>query len=243
VREPRRPDTIFWVDPSAIEGDRIALSLEESHHLLHVHRSVRGATFIAVDGAGGTYECLLESSDRGVAVGSIARRWSEQGELAVPISLLVGLPDAAPTETVVVQAVPLGASAIDFVVCARSERPALGPTRLSRLARIAVSALKQSRRSRLPAIRSSPSWEAAMAYLGKGARFFADPEGQSRFEPPGGSLQGFISLAVGPPGGFTAEEAGTLRMSGFEPISLGNSRLTTETAAIAILAVARNHIK
>jgi 16S rRNA (uracil1498-N3)-methyltransferase len=82
-----------------------------------------------------------------------------------------------------------------------------------------------------------------MAYLGKGARFFADPEGQSRFEPPGGSLQGFISLAVGPPGGFTAEEAGTLRMSGFEPISLGNSRLTTETAAIAILAVARNHIK
>jgi 16S rRNA (uracil1498-N3)-methyltransferase len=243
VREPRRPDTIFWVDPPAIEGDRLTLSLEESHHLLHVHRSVIGATFIAVDGAGGTYECLLESSDRGIAVGSIARRWSEQGELHVPIALLVGLPDTGPTETVVVHAVPLGASAIDFVVCARSERPALGPTRLSRLSRIAVSALKQSRRSRLPSIRSSPSWEAAVAQLGQGARFFADSEGHSNLEPAGGLLQSSISLAVGPPGGFTLEEAGTLRKSGFEPISLGYSRLTTETAAIAILAVARNHIK
>jgi len=243
VLKPRRPDTIFWVDPSAIQGERIALSPEESHHLLHVHRAVPGGTFIAVDGAGGTYECRLESSDRGVAVGSIAQRWLDQGEPPMPIALLVGLPDAGPAETVVVHAVPLGASAIDFVVSARSERPALGATRLSRLSRIAVSGLKQSRRSRLPALRSSPSWEAAVAHLGEGPRFFADQEVQSRIQSPAGPLQGSISLAVGPPGGFTDEEVETLRKSSFEPISLGNSRLTTETAAIAILAVARNQLK
>ena len=125
MREPRRPDTIFWVDPSAVQGDRLTLDLEESHHLLHVHRAVVGTQFVAVDGVGVTYECLLESSDRGLAVGSVIRTLPEQGEPPVPITLLVGLPDAGPAETVVAHAVPLGASAIDFVACTRAGRPAL----------------------------------------------------------------------------------------------------------------------
>ena len=241
--KPRRPDTVFWVDPAAIRGNRLTLDREESHHLLHVHRAVPGAAFVAVDGAGGTYECLLESSDRGVAVGTVTRRSSGQGELPVPIALLVGLPDAGPAETVVAHAVPLGASAIDFVACARAGRPALGPAPLSRLSRIAVSSLKQSRRSRLPAIRSSASLEAALALLGDGPRFLADPESPSRLSPALGKLQGFISLAVGPPGGFTDEEVGVLRDAGFQSISLGDSRLTTETAAMAILAIARNYLE
>ncbi|HYR68508.1 MAG TPA: 16S rRNA (uracil(1498)-N(3))-methyltransferase [Candidatus Dormibacteraeota bacterium] len=241
--KPRRPDTIFWVDPDAIRGDRLTLDREESHHLLHVHRAVPGTAFVAVDGAGGTYECRLESSDRGVAVGAIDRQLSGQGELSVPITLLVGLPDAGPTEAVVAHAVPLGAFAIDFVACDRAGRPALGSSRLGRLSRVAVSALKQSRRSCLPAIRSSASMEAAIALLGDGPRYVADPESPSRIKSASGELQGFISLAVGPPGGFTEEEGGRLLEAGFRPISLGNSRLTTETAAIAFLAVVRNQLE
>jgi 16S rRNA (uracil1498-N3)-methyltransferase len=243
VREPRRPDTVFWVDPSAVHGDRLTLDPEESHHLLHVHRAAAGTPFVAVDGAGVTYECLLESSDRGIAVGSVTRRAAEQGELPVPITLLVGLPDAGPVETVVSLAVPLGVSTIDFAACARSGRPPLNESRLGRLSRIAVSALKQSRRSRLPSIRSSPSLEAGIGLLSAGPRFFADPAGHQGLRPEGKTLESSISLAVGPPGGFTPEEAAALKAAKFQPISLGNSRLATETAAIAILAVARNYLK
>lgn len=241
--KPRRLDTIFWVEPAAVKGDRLTLDREESHHLLHVHRAALGAPFVAVDGAGGTYECLLESSDRGVAVGTVTRRWSGQGELSVAITLLVGLPDAGPAETVVLHAVPLGACAIDFVASGRAGRPALGPARLGRLSRIAVSAMKQSRRSRLPAIRSSASLDAALALLGDGPRFLADPGSPSRLGSTPEELQGFISLAIGPPGGFADEEVRALRDAGFKPIALGNSRLTTETAAVAFLAIVRNYIK
>jgi len=243
VPKPRRPDTIFWVEPAAVKGGRLTLDREESHHLLHVHRAGPGTAFVAVDGVGGTYECLLESSDRGVAVGTVARRLSGQGELSVPITLLVGLPDAGPAETVVVHAVPLGALTIDFVASGRAGRPALGPARLSRLSRIAVSAMKQSRRSRLPAIRSSASLDAALALLGDGPRFLADPGSPSRFKSTPEELQGSISLAVGPPGGFTNEEAGTLRGAGFQSIALGNSRLATDTAALTFLAIVRNHLR
>ena len=241
--KPRRPDTIFWVAPDAIRGDRLTLDREESHHLLHVHRAAPGTPFVAVDGVGGTYECLLESSDRRVAVGAIERRSSGQGELSVPITLVVGLPGAGPAETVVAHAVPLGALAIDFVACDRAGRQALESSRLERLSRVAVSALKQSRRSRLPAIRSSASLEAAIALLGDGPRYVADPGTQSRIKSASGELQGSISLAVGPPGGFTDEEGGRLLEAGFRPISLGGSRLTTETAAIALLAVVRNQLE
>ena len=71
----------------------------------------------------------------------------------------------------------------------------------------------------------------------------ADPAGRPGLRPGDEILKGSISLAVGPPGGFTPEEAEELRAVGFEPISLGNSRLTTETAAITLLAVARNCLK
>ena len=243
MRDLRRPDTVFWVDPAAVHGDRITLDPEESHHLLHVHRAVPGTPFVAVDGAGGTYECLLDSSERGIAVGSVARRVEEQGELRVPVALLVGLPDAGPAETVVSHAVPLGVSSIDFLACSRSGRPSLGTARLDRLSRIAVSAMKQSRRSRLPEIRSSLSLDAGIAALAPGVRFVADPSGRPGFRPVDGILEGPISLAIGPPGGFTSEEAERLRTAGFESISLGNSRLTTETAAITLLAIARNYLK
>jgi RsmE family RNA methyltransferase len=49
-----------------------------------------------------------------------------------------------------------------------------------------------------------------------------------------------VLLVVGPPGGFTDAERNGLRSGGFHRISLGPSRLTSETAAVALLASARN---
>ena len=55
-------------------------------------------------------------------------------------------------------------------------------------------------------------------------------------------LKEVVALAVGPPGGFIDWELGVLRGAEFRPISLGPSRLTTETAALALTALARNSL-
>lgn len=243
MREPRRPDTIFWVEPGAVRGDLLTLDSDESHHLLRVHRASIGAPFTAVDGKGLAYECALESTERGVAVGRIARRVEEMGEPPAPITLLVGLPDAGPTEAIVEHAVPLGATAIDFVAAARSGRLPLPPSRLARLARVARAALKQSGRSRLPALRSSASLAAALDHVQGGRRFAADPAGPRALgKAPAKDGETPIFLAVGPPGGFDAEEAALLQRAEFQPISLVNNRLTTETATIALLVIVRNSL-
>jgi 16S rRNA (uracil1498-N3)-methyltransferase len=239
-RGPRRPDTLFWVEASAVRSDHLSLDEEESHHLLRVHRAAVGAPFVAIDGAGTAYECILESAEAGKAMGRIERSVPEMGEPPAPITLLVGLPDLGPAETVVEHAVPLGATAIDFFVAARSGRPALTESRLDRLRRVARSALKQSLRCRLPEIRSSASLESALEPLRGGLRYVADPKGGPLTSTGGSITQSHVILIVGPPGGLDDRESGVLAASGFSPISLVSNRLTTETAAVALLAVARN---
>ena len=239
-RGPRRPDTLFWVEANAVRSDHLSLDEEESHHLLRVHRAAVGAPFVAIDGAGTAYECILESAEAGTAIGRIERRVPEMGEPPAPITLLVGLPDLGPAETVVEHAVPLGATAIDFFVAARSGRPALAESRLDRLRRVARSALKQSLRCRLPEISSSASLESALAPLRGGLRYVADPKGGPLAPARGSITQNHVILTVGPPGGLDDRESGILAASGFSPISLVSNRLTTETAAMALLALVRN---
>jgi len=234
VTEPRRPDTLFWVDPSRVVGDVLTLDAGDSHHLLRVHRAERGAPFEATDGEGTLYRCRMIEASREGARGEVLERIEEAGELPGPLGLLVGLPDARAAESVVEHAVPLGASTIVFIACERSPRAPLGASRLERLRRLAIAGVKQSRRSRLPGIETAPSLGAAILQLGAGARFVADPEGV----PFGGNAirKGQLQAiaAVGPPGGFTREESAALSAAEFSPISLGNNRLTTETATIAL---------
>ena len=241
-RSVRRPDTVFWVDPSAVGPDRLALDADESRHLLHVHRASKGAPFTAVDGAGCAYECILDATAGSLVEGRIVERHRDRGELAVPIRLIAGLGDTESVEAVVELAVPLGVGAIDLASCLRSGRPPLTPSRLDRLARVARAAMKQSRRSRAPEVRSSTSLAAAVALAASGVRVFADPDGRPLHPTSSRSGEGAITIAVGPPGGFDADERSLLLGQEFVPISLGPSRLRTELAAATLLAVVRNSL-
>ena len=242
MEKQRLPDTPFWVEPDRIVEDHLRLSAEESHHLLRVFRATPGTPFQATDGQGAFFECVLESVERRSAVGRIVERREGWGELPRSIHLLVGLPEWRAVEQVVEHAVPLGASAIDFVVCDRSGREVLGAQRIARLERIARAALKQSRRSRLPILSSSPSLAGAVRALNPGERYYGDPAGRPFSRSSTESPQTPLQLAVGPSGGFTEEERRFLTEAGFSPISLGPSRLTTETASLALISLARNSL-
>jgi 16S rRNA (uracil1498-N3)-methyltransferase len=236
----RRPDTVFWVEPDAVSADRLVLGPDETRHLLHVHRASLGAPFTAVDGEGGVYDCVLDAEAGDRAVGRIRERHRDRGELPAPIRLIAGLGDPASAEAVVDLAVPLGVVEIDLPACARTGRPPLEPKRIERLLRLAKAAVKQSQRSRLPSIRSSPSLAASLGSLGPGARLLADAAGGRLSADSTVGPKTAVTIAVGPPGGFDGDESRLLIDLGFSPISLGPSRLRTEQAAAALLSIARN---
>lgn len=246
---PRRPDTLFWVERANVHGRFVTLDPEESHHLLRVHRAEEGAPFEATDGSGVLYRCRLVESPRTAARGEVVERIARSGELPGDVRMLVGLPEMHAAESLVEHAVPLGASEIVFVECERSGPASLGATRMERLRRLAVAGVKQSRRSLLPAISTESSLSAALERLpgAPGAepgslRLLADPAGAGHANRLGLQPQSLVFTAVGPPGGFSDREQGLLREAGFIGISLGTNRLTTETAALALLCEARNLI-
>ena len=218
----------------------MVLDAEESRHLLHAHRAAKGAPFVAVDGAGNAYECVLDSIEGRAAAGTIVARHRDRGELPISIGLIAGLGDLASAEAVVELAVPLGVDAIDLAACFRSGRPALEPPRLERMARVARAAMKQARRCRLPAIRSSASLEGAVRVTRPGLKLFADPGGGALDTGRRITPEDIVIIAVGPPGGFDGAERDRLLALEFVPISLGPSRLRTELAAVTLVALVRN---
>ncbi len=234
-RLERVPDSPFWVEPGSVDAgsSRLRLSAEESHHLLRVFRATPGTSFEAIDGQGMLYRCELEGAEGGVAVARIESREAGVRELPAAMALLVGLPEFGQAEAVIEHAVPLGATWIDFVAASRSGREAYSGSRLERL-----------RRTRKPVLRSSGTLEEALAAApAPAARFAADPDGAAGLSLGNTPILGrerAVVLAVGPPGGFLPEEAELLRAAEFKPISLGPSRLSTSTAAIDLLALARN---
>ena len=242
MRAARRPDTLFWVDPSRIAGSRLTLDLDESRHLLRVFRAEPGTPFEATDGAGTRYRCRLVEDHHGEARAEIVERVAGAGEFEGAIHLLVGLPETRAVEVIVEHAVPLGVTSILFAACRRSGRDELGPAKMERMERIAVASVKQSLRSRLPILGMTPNLQTALEAAHRGTRFFADPSGGGVIELPSESPQPPVTVAVGPPGGFDEGEEAALRAAGFQPISLGPSRLTTETASLTILSMARNSL-
>ncbi len=101
-----------------------------------------------------------------------------------------------------------------------------------------ISALEQSHGAWLPVIR--PISEATR--IGTTGQAIVLDRGGVPLGSHGGVVAG-VSIAVGPEGGFEANEMELLRSSGWSVASLGNTTLRFETAAVAALAVARDRLE
>jgi len=209
----------------------IDLPEEEAHHAHHVLRLQAGATVGLLDGRGALARAaIVACSKRGVRVQVIDMERSA-AERSHPIHLAV-----APTKTsdrfewFVEKAVELG---VDSIVPVETERTERSRLRVDRLERVAISAMKQSRRRWLPRIAPlTPLKELIEAPLPP-QRLFGWCEGQHRslmdtYRNDTGAL-----VLIGPEGDLSTGEASILLAAGFTAVSIGGARLRTETAALA----------
>ena len=126
-------------------------------------------------------------------------------------------------------------------------RPAGGPAggpagqRLDRWRRIALSAMKQSLRARLPRIEPVTSMGDVVGTASSYdlALIAWEEEGERRPGLAAGldATARRVLLMIGPEGGFAGEEIAMAREAGMVTVSLGRSRLRSDTAAIAGLAL------
>lgn len=204
----------------------------DSRHAVKVLRMSDGDMLQAIDGRGHVYLCrLIDAHPKHAGVEILECReqplpWREQMAVAV-----------APTkhldrmEWMVEKMTEVGVNRIIPIVCDRSERREL---KTERLEKIAVSAMKQSLKATLPLIDPLISLRDAVSVMPRAQRFvgYCDSSVErrdlARAYKPGGD----VLIFIGPEGDFSPSEIRMLLGAGVVPVTLGDNRLRTETAAL-----------
>lgn len=210
----------------------LTLAPDESGHCVRVLRKHEGDEITVVDGRGHRYTCtIVDASHKGVGV-EIVRCEEVRPHWGCEITLAV-----APTknmdrmEWMVEKAVEIGVDRIVLLRCERSERKVV---KTERLTKIAVSAMKQSLKCTLPLVTEMTDCLDFVRNAPDGVRMmgYCDPSLPRREMVHEYRAGADAVIMVGPEGDFTPAEVQEALRCGFVAVTMGQSRLRTETAGL-----------
>jgi 16S rRNA (uracil1498-N3)-methyltransferase len=229
----------FFADPGQVDGESVVLKGDEFKHLSRVLRKRVGDHVFVTDGRGKMYEVIIRAFTRTEAECKIIDTMPRFNEPKVDVTLAVSLlRNPARFDMVVEKGTELGMSAMIPLLCERTVRK---QEKHERLQKIAVSALKQSGRSVLPAIFVLTRFETLVRNSVRYDLKLMAHEKTEQSQFLGSLLKHHaaaksVLIVIGPEGGLTAEEFSLAEEQGFVPVSLGPRRLRSETAAISALS-------
>jgi len=231
----------FYVPHAAQQHE---LPEEEAVHALRVLRLKAGDEIFLMDGEGAFYRSVVEDTSSKHCHYRIEETmrplptWEGRIHLAVAPTKM-----AERVEWMTEKAVEVGVDRITFLDCRFSERKVL---KLPRMEKIVVAAMKQSRKPWKTELAGMTALQAFLEEPRKGRKFIAHcyeeiPRADffdSITAPAEFQDSKDITVLVGPEGDFSIEEVREALAHGFEPVSLGQSRLRTETAGLAAVMMA-----
>ena len=214
-----------------IIGDLYTLPVEEAKHCVRVLRKRSGDNIDIIDGKGGLYHTtIMEDLPNRciVEVNSV-----EYGIGAIPYELHLAF---APTKNIdrvewlLEKATEIGVTSFTMILSEHSERKVV---KIERLEKVVISAVKQSIKSYCPILNNLVSFkEFIKGDYGDMPKFIAHcNDGYDKVHLKH-LVHGKALLLIGPEGDFSVEEVELAHKNGFTSVSLGDSRLRTETAGV-----------
>ncbi|TDB67009.1 RsmE family RNA methyltransferase [Arundinibacter roseus] len=211
------------------------LTGEEARHCYKVLRLTLGDQIQITDGKGRLAKAVLTQVDANRVDFHIVQSISmEQSAYAVHMAICPTR-KAERNEWMVEKMTELGVLQIQFVVSEHTHRETLNRVvNLERLNRIALSAMKQSQQYFLPKISIQSSFPAFLAQVDQPQRYIAYVTDHNVPEHLLNQVQAAqeVCVLIGPEGDFSSTEIKEAVEAGFKPVSLGSTRLRTETAAV-----------
>lgn len=236
----------FYVLPQDVVGDRVLLRGEEAHHAARVCRCRPGDLIDATDGAGTLYRCRVVVCSVDTTEAEVLDRLTEHGEARARVTLAVAPVKGERFDWLVEKAVEAGAARIVPMLTGRTVVE--GGGRLERWRRVALAAMKQSRRARLTEVTEARPFGEALPELEREVDLLLlawegaeASDSLSKVIPA--SPVNSVGILVGPEGGFTEEEVAAARAAGARPFSLGPRRLRTETAGMLAVALVLHELE
>jgi 16S rRNA (uracil1498-N3)-methyltransferase len=210
---------------------------EEARHLTRVLRKQEGASLRVTDGKGQFFEGQFFPDKGDFSHIVINKRAIISHDKKPLVWLLI-----APTKNIdriewlVEKCTELGLAGLTPVYCQRSERKII---KTERLKRIALAAMKQSQRAFLPEIQDGIKFSELFKNLPHGPRLIAHcaEDVEKKDLRAFGPYKDTHYVLIGPEGDFTPEEIQLAIANQFQPVTLGETRLRTETAGLLACAI------
>ena len=233
-------ETRYFYVPDAASTNE--LPAEEAAHASRVLRLESGDEVFLIDGTGCFFKAQLTLVTKGRCLYDIVERLPQEktwnGRIAVAM---------APTKVIdrvewtLEKATEIGVDEFSLLNCAFSERRNV---KLGRLDKIVVAAVKQSRKAWKPLLNDLQPFENFVKQPRKGAKYIAHCYAEIDKKDLYGELLQLngdeeVTILIGPEGDFSIDEVHLAMSKGYVPVSLGQSRLRTETAALAATMIAQ----
>lgn len=209
---------------------------EEAQHCIRVLRLNAGDEITLTDGKGNFYRAEITAATNKRCLVKVIETIPQdplwQGHLHIAMAPTKNMDR---NEWFAEKATEVGIDELTFLNCRFSERRVI---KTERIEKILISAIKQSLKARLPKLNEMVDFDKFIAQDFSGQKFIAHcydgdkPLLKEVVRPGEDSL-----VLIGPEGDFSEEEVAKAISNGFKPISLGKSRLRTETAALVATVI------
>jgi len=250
----------FFVDPDLIGEQQVALAGEQAHQISRVLRLKPGDRVVLVDGLGHEATVRLDEVRSSAVTGAIEAVQAGRPEPSLYLTLYQALVPRERFETVLQKGTEVGIARFVPTWCERSIVPGgdkIDERRLERWRRIVTEAAEQCERGVVPSIEAPLRFpDVITAAISSGPTILAWEREQRRSVrdglrtsltplPPlpqageGETVEGrYLSIFIGPEGGFTDSEIDLACQAGAILVSLGPRILRTETAGPVLAALA-----
>jgi len=230
----------FYIGDLDASSTIITLNEETSKHVVQVLRMKEGEELNLTDGKGNLLTAeITNAHKRNCAVRVKATSFKPQAVKKVSIAISL-LKNANRFEWFLEKATEIGVAEIIPLICERTEKEKF---RYDRMQGICISAMLQSQQCWLPMLHEPKQFEDVQIWkCADGSNFIAHCIEDNKLALSN-QLIGQSSnqlIAIGPEGDFTSQEIDLALQNDFIPVSLGETRLRTETAGVVAAALLQN---
>lgn len=223
----------FYAPDAATSGE---LPADEAAHAVRVVRLAQGDELLLMDGRGTFHRAEVTATTarrclyRIVETMPQERQWAGRVHLAIaPTKMMERM------EWMAEKATEVGLDELSFLLCRFSERKVV---KADRVERIVVAAAKQSHKAWMPVVNGLTPFSKFIESHTTGARFIAHCYGEVPRTDLFDALRALpddaeATVLVGPEGDFSIDEVRRAVAAGYTSVSLGRSRLRTETAGLS----------
>ncbi|HLF46178.1 MAG TPA: RsmE family RNA methyltransferase, partial [Chitinophagaceae bacterium] len=238
----------FYINSLDASKKSIELDEDTSRHVVQVLRMKEGKQINLTDGKGNLITAeISDAHKKHCTVEILDSRFTPHvlRKISIAISLLK---NTNRFEWFLEKATEIGVAEIIPLICERTEKQKF---RFDRMKGICISAMLQSQQCWLPVLHETEQFNhLVIQQIDNTQKFIAHcndssvKQNLSTFKPPSDRVirAGFnhSTILIGPEGDFTKEEIELALQNDFIPVSLGETRLRTETAGVVAAAVLKN---